>query len=147
MNKLKFNDFKKSKNNSLTVHIFLNLQNPLTFHSEEKLINLERVLCWSISILLVYGINYLWMSLAFPPRISDSWFRGQGIFQPRFTIQYVRVLQGRNIHPMELLMRAALSVLARKHEWVLYNKCCSPRMFKEQVNLCISIFSSEMQQS
>ena len=40
INNLKFNDFLKTKNqnNSLTVQIFINLQNHPTFHSEERLV-------------------------------------------------------------------------------------------------------------
>ena len=37
------------KNNSLTAHIFFDLQNHPTFHSEERLVKRKRVLCWSIS--------------------------------------------------------------------------------------------------
>ena len=44
MNKLKLNDFlkTKNKNNSLTVQIFVHLQNHPTFHSEERLVNFVR---------------------------------------------------------------------------------------------------------
>ena len=43
MNKLKVSDKKNyNNNNSLTVHILFTQQNHPTFHSEERLINLER---------------------------------------------------------------------------------------------------------
>ena len=46
MNKLKFNDILKTKNDKqfidCTVHIFFNLQNHPTLHSEERLVNLEK---------------------------------------------------------------------------------------------------------
>ena len=65
MHKLKFNIKKitklKTKNNSLTVNTFFNLQNHPTFHSEERLVNLERgrECCVGLSILLVYACRYL----------------------------------------------------------------------------------------
>ena len=49
----------KTKNNSLTVQIFFNLQNHSTFHSEERLVKLARGReCFvGLSILLVYMIS------------------------------------------------------------------------------------------
>ena len=63
MNKLKFDDSLKlqMKNNSLIVQQFFNLQNHPTFHSEERLVNLERGrACFvGLSILLGFGDKYI----------------------------------------------------------------------------------------
>ena len=52
--------FIKKFKNSLTVHIFYNLQNHSTFHSVERLVNLvRRRECFvGLSILLVYCVDY-----------------------------------------------------------------------------------------
>ena len=44
MNKRKFNEFFriKTKNNSMTAQTYFNLQNPPSFHSEERLVNVVR---------------------------------------------------------------------------------------------------------
>ena len=52
-NKLKFNDFlktKKNKNTQLTVQIFFNLQNHPSFHSQERLVNLVRRREWFVGL-------------------------------------------------------------------------------------------------
>ena len=55
---LELNDFFQTKDNLLNVQIFPNLQNPPIFHSEERLVNVERgrkgFVC--LSLLLVYGL-------------------------------------------------------------------------------------------
>ena len=57
-----------TKNNTLTVRIFYNLQNPPTFHSEERLVNLARgrecfVGLSIYTVLLVYNSYLLILNL------------------------------------------------------------------------------------
>ena len=77
MNKLKLKDFLKTK----TVQIWFNLQNPPTFHSEERLANLERVRECFVG-LLVSGLgirsSVLWGNRSFFG--SERAIRSQSLF-------------------------------------------------------------------
>ena len=61
MSKLKLKNFfrGKNKNNSLTEHIFFNLKNHPTYHSEARLVNLLRARwCFAgVSIFLVFALS------------------------------------------------------------------------------------------